>query len=134
MPNASYRQDRNERGRALPPPWPISAESAIYKGHPKSSRDKDFNNVVFCDMPSILQLPRNVKYKEWPDNLNSKERLTNLGYDAFTLMTNLTVVQNARLVGMATKTGHIFLNSKNRVERILDWAKFYQGYPSSYNG
>ncbi|NQY43216.1 MAG: penicillin-binding protein activator [Legionellales bacterium] len=113
---------------------PIYGTSSIYKGSPKIIRDKDLNEVIFCDMPNILNLPINKNYIEWPDQLNSKERLFNLGYDAFMLMTNINTLKNANLVGINLKSGHAYLNENNKIIRELDWAKFRNGKPILYNG
>ncbi len=113
---------------------PVYGTSSVYKGSPKIIRDKDLNQVIFCDMPDILKLSINKNYREWPDQLNSRKRLFNIGYDAFTLMSSINILKNANLVGLNLKSGHAYLANDNRVIRNLEWAKFHNGKPIKYNG
>lgn len=106
--------------------------SAIYNGTPDTNRDKDLNGVIFCDMPSTLNLSARKKYNKWDENLSSQERLSSIGHDAFWLMAHQPLLQHTNLIGLPLKTGHIYLDQKNKIIRKLEWAKFSHGKPTKY--
>lgn len=111
---------------------PVYAMPNVYSGVPNQAQDIDLNNMVFCDMPWLLE-------KSYTGNLNMDSlinswktfplehlRLFAMGLDAFQLAFQLEDLNNKSLAGA---TGILSLENGNRIKRTLICAKFINGHP-----
>jgi len=111
---------------------PVYATSQIYSGQMAPLSDRDLDQVVFSEIPWMLdsnnnnQLKRKV-HQAWPVAAQQLGRLFALGIDAFHLfprLQQLSLIRNAKMDGM---TGVLQLDSHGRVIRSLSWAQFVSG-------
>jgi outer membrane PBP1 activator LpoA protein len=115
---------------------PMVATSQIYSGIPSRSKDRDLNNVVFCDIPWILEqgpLRKEVQTL-WPQAKGSLDRLYALGVDAFRLYPRLgqiKVLKHSRVQG---ETGNLAMDEYGQIIRTLPFAKFEKGLAKKTQG
>ncbi len=114
---------------------PVYATSSIYSGTPNASRDKDLENIVFCDMPWLLidkpapgSLQRTIQ-TSWPQHAAKYMRFYALGADAFLLLPQLEWLKNNRNDWVAGGTGKLSLDDKGVIQRQLSWASFKNAVP-----
>jgi outer membrane PBP1 activator LpoA protein len=114
---------------------PVYATSNVYTGTPNASRDKDLENIVFCDMPWLLDdkpapgsLHRTIQ-TSWPENSGKYMRFFALGADAFLLLPQLEWLQNNQNDWISGGTGKLSLDDTGTVHRQLSWATFKDGVP-----
>ena len=101
---------------------PVYATSHIYSGRPSPSLDSNLNGIIYTEIPSILSSP-NDPSQQYP-------RLFALGEDAFIISQKLKALkQGASIKG---KTGTISYSPDGRLHRVLEWATFRNGVPTSY--
>lgn len=110
---------------------PVYSTSHVYSGIVNRELDRDLNNVVFCDLPWILQNTSPLQQtfsQNWPQQENFT-RLFALGIDAYHLINNLDYLKNKDFASYEGQTGKIRLDENNRITRTLLWAKFERGRP-----
>lgn len=115
---------------------PVYAISSVYSGIVSRRVDQDLNNVIFCDMPWVLD--RSIKRKKvyqaiqskWPKELRTNPRLFALGVDAYKLTQQLGQLQSLSEIGVSGMSGILKLDNNNVVTRKLMWAKFRDGEPT----
>ena len=101
---------------------PVYATSHIYSGRPSPSLDSNLNGIIYTEIPSILSSPNNTA-QQYP-------RLVALGEDAFIISQKLKALkQGASIKG---RTGTISYSPDGRLHRVLEWATFSNGVPTSY--
>lgn len=110
---------------------PIYSTSMIYAGNPSPRRDRDFNQVIFTDMPWVFPGNQRTNYgkikKIWPHNVNRYTRLYALGIDAYHLINQLPSLQLVPKLRIKGTTGTLSLGSDGRIHRSLNWATFKNG-------
>lgn len=113
----------------------IYSSSHIYTGKHEPSLDSDMNDVLFTDIPWVLDLDREVSLiqqsinRNWDAENSGLRRLYALGIDAYHLIPNvgrLTLQKSATYPG---ETGELYLTESGRIQRKLLWAKFIDGKP-----
>ena len=104
---------------------PVYATSNVYSGSTNVSKDRDLNDVIFCDMPWVFS--HQVGGRNWPEQFNSYNRLYAMGMDAFALATQLNQLLLFPAVGINNKSGIIYLNNGQEISRILVFGKFVDG-------
>lgn len=104
---------------------PVYATSNVYSGSTNIMKDRDLNNVIFCDMPWVFT--HQVKNQNWPEQFNSYNRLYAIGMDAYALSTQLNKLLLFPAVGINNKSGIIYLNRGQEISRILVFGKFQNG-------
>ncbi|MDF1757388.1 MAG: penicillin-binding protein activator [Legionellaceae bacterium] len=104
---------------------PVYATSNVYTGSINVMKDRDLNNVIFCDMPWVFT--HQVGNQNWPEQFNSYNRLYAMGMDAFALATQLNQLLLFPAVGINNKSGIIYLNGGQEISRILVFGKFQEG-------
>jgi len=118
---------------------PIYSTSHIFTGIIDASKDIDLNNVIFVDMPWILDTERQLSIiqdalnRNWTQEKSQYRRLYALGIDAYNLIPDiyrLTHEENSFFLG---ETGSLTINSANIVKRSLRKAKFSEGKPVLLN-
>ncbi|MEM6998873.1 MAG: penicillin-binding protein activator [Pseudomonadota bacterium] len=118
---------------------PVYSTSHIYTGVVDAAKDTDLNNVMFLDMPWILDTTQQLSIiqdalnKNWAQERSQYRRLYALGIDAYSLIPEigrLTAEKNRYLSG---KTGDLTISAKNVVKRKLQRAQFVEGKPVPLN-
>ncbi|MEJ2591268.1 MAG: penicillin-binding protein activator [Candidatus Thiodiazotropha sp.] len=132
---------RPQKGRQLRPQLkffhagdlPIYATSHIYSGVPDSDKDRDLGHISFVDTPWLLEddtqgnLSREKLQQLMPGVRGQYARLYAMGIDSYNLLTNLQQLQNQPGRTFSGKSGTLYLDSYNRVHRLLAWADMEQG-------
>ena len=104
---------------------PVFSTSAVYGGYPNSMKNRDLDGIIFCDMPWVFH--HNLGHKNWPEKLNSYNRLYALGLDTYQLSTQLNQLLLFPAMGVRDKSGVLYLKSDNQIARILSWGQFKKG-------
>ncbi|MFA5959650.1 MAG: penicillin-binding protein activator [Tatlockia sp.] len=104
---------------------PVYATSAVYAGSPNVMKDKDLDGVVFSDMPWVFASP--LTNRNWPEQLNSYNRLYALGLDSFALTSQLNQLLLFPAMGVNDKSGVLYLNQGQQIARIPAWGRFRGG-------
>ncbi len=104
---------------------PVYATSTVYSGNTNTMQDKDLDGIIFCDMSWVFshQLPN----KNWPESLNSYNRLYAMGMDSYALATQLNQLILFPAVSVNNSTGVLYLNGAHQVGRVLSWGQFKGG-------
>jgi uncharacterized protein len=104
---------------------PVYATSNVYSGSINTMKDRDLNNIIFCDMPWVFS--HQAGNRNWPEQFNSYNRLYALGMDGFALSTQLNKLLLFPAMGINNKSGVIYLNNGQEISRILVFGKFQDG-------
>jgi len=114
---------------------PVYATSSVYAGSPNPGRDKDLENIIFCDMPWLLtnkpapgSLQRSIT-TAWPQQAAKYLRFHALGADAFRLLPQLEWLKEHNNDQIAGGTGRLSLDNQGVVQRQLSWASFKHAIP-----
>lgn len=110
---------------------PVYATSSVYAGHLNPLKDRDLNGIIFCDMPWVFT--HHMGNKNWPEWLNSYNRLYALGMDSYALSKQLNQLQFFPALGIKDKSGVLYLNPDGKISRILAWGQFKQGMANLRN-
>ena len=109
--------------------------SNIYTGYANAQADSDMNNLIFPDMPWIVDPSR--KYSSLQTKLNNHRNLANSNYkrlyafgiDAYNLIPQLGKLSNDPGLSFNGETGVIKLDPSGKIQRKLTWVKFVDGIP-----
>lgn len=104
---------------------PVYATSTVYSGSLNIMKDKDLNGIIFCDMPWVFA--HQLGNKNWPEQLNSYNRLYALGMDSYALANQLNQLLLFSAMGVNDKSGALYLNRAQQVARIPAWGQFRNG-------
>ncbi|WED42937.1 penicillin-binding protein activator [Legionella cardiaca] len=104
---------------------PVYATSTVYSGSTNAMKDKDLDGIIFCDMPWVFA--HQMGSRNWPEQLNSYNRLYALGLDSYALATQLNQLLLFPAMGIHDKSGVLYLNQTQQVARIPAWAQFKGG-------
>jgi outer membrane PBP1 activator LpoA protein len=135
---------RPKQGRQLGPQLkfhhagdlPIYATSHIYSGIEDNERDRDLGQISFVDTPWLLEneqqnaLSRSRLQKLMPGVRGQYARLYAMGIDSYNLLANLKLLQEQPGRTFSGKSGTLYLDSRNRLHRLLAWADMRQGAAS----
>ncbi len=130
-----FPQFRFHRGGDIP----IYSTSHVFTGVVDTAKDTDLNNVMFLDMPWVLDLTRQLSLiqdslnRNWNQEKSPYRRLYALGIDAYSLISKagrLKVEKNSYLEG---ETGDLTIGENNIVKRKLRRAHFVDGNPVLLN-
>jgi len=109
--------------------------SNIYTGNINTRADSDINDVLFIDMPWIIDLqneysPLNRMIERYrKPALSAYKRLYAFGIDAYRLIPRIAELILQPSKQYEGKTGYIKLDEEGRVHRRLIWARFVDGKP-----
>ena len=112
---------------------PIYATSSVYSGIENTSKDRDLNGVIFCDMPWVFRHQLGQQH-HWAEQLNSYNRLYALGMDSFVLSSQLNQLLLFPAIGMNDQSGVIYLTKSQKLSRILAFGQFRQGVARMLDG
>jgi len=121
------------------PKIPVYATSHSYGGTVNKEMDRDMDGVLFSDMPWTLashDADNNLKSslrKNWPERVKRYSRLYALGIDAYHVISQLNTLQRNRANYFKGETGDLSLDTSNRLQRRLMWARFERGVPKIIN-
>lgn len=104
---------------------PVYATSTVYSGSTNAMKDKDLDGIIFCDMPWVFA--HQMGSRNWPEQLNSYNRLYALGMDSFALATQLNQLLLFPATGIHDKNGVLYLNRTQQVARVPAWGQFKGG-------
>ena len=108
---------------------PIYATSHLYTGMLNPEKDHDMNDILFCDMPWVLNpssLWQNI-HAHWPKLAPSYKRLYALGLDSYNIVPHLRRLSAYKFQYFSGYTGNLSIDSQQRVNRELLWARFVNG-------
>lgn len=108
---------------------PVYATSSVYGGSANALKDKDLDGVIFCDIPWVFS--HQMGAKNWPEQLNSYNRLYALGMDSYALATQLNQLMLFHADGSQKTNGTLLLKPSQQVARVLEWGQFRQGLAHS---
>jgi len=108
---------------------PMIATSQIYSGKKSRKKDRDLENVVFCDIPWVLNNnPMRKKIQSlWPNTRSSLDRLYALGLDAFQLYPRLGQIKVLTQSNVQGQTGQLTMDQHGQIVRNLPFAQFKKG-------
>ena len=119
---------------------PVYSTSHIYSGIADPDADRDIDDVVFGDMPWVLDpvasggaLRREVGAL-WSDSVSAFVRLYAFGADAYRLVGELGKLRAQQYAEFQGMTGSLSLSENNRINRRLMWARFKKGTPRILDG
>ncbi|MEE9354616.1 MAG: penicillin-binding protein activator [Methylococcaceae bacterium] len=113
---------------------PIYATSHSFSGKPDISKDRDLNDVLFCDIPWLFGKNRQPGFdpdqlqQTWQEFPEQYTRLFALGVDTFNMIPKLEIMREQTYSGL---TGNLSLDENNQIKRNLYCAKFRQGTPQT---
>ncbi|WP_304097380.1 penicillin-binding protein activator [Marinobacter antarcticus] len=111
---------------------PVYSPSIVYEGTPDPARDRDLNEVIFTDIPWVLDEKnplREEATKALPDTRGQLGRLFAMGADAWKLSKRLPLLRQVRTARVDGQTGELTMTSEGRVHRDQLWAQFRSGTP-----
>lgn len=111
---------------------PVFATSTVYAGNQNTLKDKDLDGIIFSDMPFVFT--QQLSPKNWPEQLNSYNRLYALGMDSYALTTQMNQLLLFPSSGLTDKSGVLYLNDQQQVARIPVWGQFRSGTASVIAG
>ena len=118
---------------------PVYSTSHIFTGIIDSAKDIDLNNVIFIDMPWILDTKRQLSIvqdalnRNWSQEKSEYRRLYALGIDAYNLIPNINRLNHEEDSFMIGETGDLTIVRDNIIKRNLRKAKFIEGKPVLLN-
>lgn len=110
---------------------PVYSTSHAFTGMVNKNADRDINQLIYCDIPWVLE-NNSVKSsieKNWPDTSKHYSRLYALGADAYHLIPYLGRLKNRSGERFNGYTGNLHLDPLLRIHRELVWAQFIEGEP-----
>lgn len=112
---------------------PVYATSSVYSGIEDTTKDRDLNGIIFCDMPWVFTHQIGQEH-HWAEQLNSYNRLYALGMDSFALSRQLNQLLLFPAIGINNQSGVIYLTKNHKLERILAFGQFRQGKAQILDG
>ncbi len=111
---------------------PVYATSHVFTGSVNPRTDHDMNDILFCDMPWVLDSqPLWEKiHANWPNESSRYKRLYALGVDSFDIIAHLRRLSAYKFQQFPGRTGLLSLDSMHQIKRKLRWARFINGKPA----
>lgn len=111
---------------------PVYSPSMVYEGNEDPSRDRDLNNVIFTDIPWVLDDEnefRNTALQALPDMRGQLGRLFAMGADAWNLSKRLPLLRQVEGSSIKGQTGVLTMAPQGSIHRQQLWARFSGGTP-----
>ncbi|MDO6825315.1 penicillin-binding protein activator [Marinobacter sp. 1_MG-2023] len=112
---------------------PVYSPSIVYEGTPDPARDRDLNQVIFTDIPWVLDSEnplREEASKTLPGTQGQLGRLFAMGADAWQLSKRLPLLRQVQTATIDGQTGELTMTSEGSIHRSQLWAQFGSGTPS----
>lgn len=109
---------------------PVYATSHVYTGQENTTKDRDLNNIRFCDIPWVLapnDIANTVANAVPKQGIYS--RLYALGVDAYRVLPRLPQLQRYPSSKLYGSTGELMLDTNQRIRRSGVCARFAAGKP-----
>jgi outer membrane PBP1 activator LpoA protein len=112
---------------------PVYSTSHVFTGIASATKDKDLEDIQFCDMPWILNSGQDASSAAF-EVLAGKNRqfirLYALGIDAFRLIPHLPWLEEHPGDWIPGQTGRLSLEEDLSVRREVSWSRFVGGIPA----
>ncbi|MGM0769658.1 MAG: penicillin-binding protein activator [Pseudomonadota bacterium] len=111
---------------------PVYSPSMVYEGNKDPSRDRDLNDVIFTDIPWILDDDnefRSTATDALPDMRGQLGRLFAMGADAWNLSKRLPLLRQVDGASIDGQTGTLTMTPDGSIHREQLWARFRRGTP-----
>ncbi len=114
---------------------PVYATSQVYTGEPDRDKDIDLNDIIFCDMPWVLEQNSDWLHLQqaiseyWPENSSRYKRLYALGIDAYRIIPYITQLGGGMFGTYHGVSGNLSLDEQGQINRTLRCAIFRNGLP-----
>ncbi|MGO1691992.1 MAG: penicillin-binding protein activator [Marinobacter sp.] len=112
---------------------PVYSPSIIYEGTPDAGRDRDLNQVMFTDIPWVLDDKnplRNEASQVLPGTRGQLGRLFAMGADAWQLSKRLPLLRQVQTATIDGQTGQLAMTREGSIHRNQLWAQFESGTPN----
>ena len=110
---------------------PVYATSHISSSNGKPADDRDLNEILFVDIPWMLDNRNNADYRQinafWPDDSQRFSRLFALGIDAYRVIPSLRRLMINPEEQVQHHTGLLSVDNTGRVKRSLLMATYQNG-------
>jgi hypothetical protein len=110
---------------------PVYATSHISTSNANPADDRDLNEILFVDIPWMLDNLNNVDYRQvktyWPDESQRFSRLFALGIDAYRMIPSLRRLMINPDEKIQHHTGLLSVDKTGRVKRSLLMATYKNG-------
>ncbi|WP_417529888.1 penicillin-binding protein activator [Marinobacter lipolyticus] len=109
---------------------PVYSPSMVYEGNPAPSRDRDLNDVIFTDIPWVLDDQnefRDTATQALPDMRGQLGRLFAMGSDAWNLSKRLPLLRQVEGASIEGQTGVLTMAPGGSIHRQQMWARFTNG-------
>lgn len=111
---------------------PVYSPSIVYEGTPDPARDRDLNDVIFTDIPWVLD-EQNELRREASQVLAGTRgqlgRLFAMGADAWQLSKRLPLLRQVDTASISGQTGVLTMTRAGSIHREQLWAQFRNGVP-----
>lgn len=111
---------------------PVYSPSIVYEGTPDPARDRDLNDVIFTDIPWVLD-DQNELRREASQVLAGTRgqlgRLFAMGADAWQLSKRLPLLRQVDTASISGQTGVLTMTRAGSIHREQLWAQFRNGVP-----
>ncbi|WP_227520127.1 penicillin-binding protein activator [Marinobacter sp. LV10R510-11A] len=112
---------------------PVYSPSIVYEGAPDAGRDRDLNEVMFTDIPWVLD-DKNPLREEASRVLSGTRgqlgRLFAMGADAWQLSKRLPLLRQVQTATVDGQTGLLTMTREGSIHRTQLWAEFRSGTPN----
>ncbi|RBW49442.1 penicillin-binding protein activator [Marinobacter sp. F3R11] len=111
---------------------PVYSPSIIYEGTPDPGRDRDLNQVIFTDIPWVLDTENSLRdeaSKSLPGTRGQLGRLFAMGADAWQLSKRLPLLRQVQTATVNGQTGDLTMTREGSIHRNQLWAQFRGGVP-----
>ncbi len=118
---------------------PVYSTSHIFTGIFDEARDIDLNDIIFIDMPWILDTSRQLSIiqdalnRNWSQESSQYRRLYAFGIDAYHLIPEINRLRTERDAFLIGETGDLSITPNNIIKRKLRRAQFFEGKPVLIN-
>lgn len=112
---------------------PVYSPSIIYEGTPDAGRDRDLNQVMFTDIPWVLDDKnplRDEASRVLPGTHGQLGRLFAMGADAWQLSKRLPLLRQVQSAAIDGQTGQLTMTPEGSIHRSQLWAQFRSGTPN----
>ncbi len=110
---------------------PVYATSHISSSQSNPDDDRDLNEILFVDIPWMLDNRNNADYRQvnqlWPDESRRFSRLFALGIDAYRMIPSLRRLMINPAESQLHNTGLLSVDKNGRVKRSLLMATYEKG-------
>ncbi|MFP3979565.1 penicillin-binding protein activator [Marinobacter sp. KMM 10035] len=111
---------------------PVYSPSIIYEGVPDAGRDRDLNQVIFTDIPWVLNDKNPLREEAGnalPGTRGQLGRLFAMGADAWQLSKRLPLLRQIQTASVDGQTGQLTMTPEGSIHRQQLWAQFRSGTP-----